>query len=134
MILDWMKGRVALGILSRDGREGGEGKKAAVNAPQSKRFARDGEVRWSRQRLDCGGFSTAFRDDQQGASALKGRHVRALHNPQSEFRIGNGRTGRTRKAGGLVASRKAGRKGTHFLNSVWDGRCCLLPFIQNMLS
>jgi hypothetical protein len=34
----------------------------------------------------------------------------------------NGRTGRTRKQDGLVASRKAGRKGTLFLNSFWDGR------------
>ena len=34
--------------------------KAAVNAPQSRRFARLGEARQSRQRLDCGGFSTAF--------------------------------------------------------------------------
>jgi hypothetical protein len=83
---------VALGILSRDGREGGEGKKAAVNAPQSKRFARDGEVSWSRQRLDCGGFSTAFRDAQQGASALKA--PTCPRTPQSEFCIGNGRTGR----------------------------------------
>jgi hypothetical protein len=31
-----------------------------VNAPQSRRFAKFGDVRWSRQRLECGGFSTAF--------------------------------------------------------------------------
>jgi hypothetical protein len=35
--------------------------KAAVNAPQSRRFALCGDARWSRQRLECGGFSTAFR-------------------------------------------------------------------------
>jgi hypothetical protein len=34
--------------------------KAAVNAPQSRRFARFSEARWSRQRLECGGFSAAF--------------------------------------------------------------------------
>ena len=33
---------------------------AAVNAPQSRRFAKFGDVRQSRQRLECGGFSTAF--------------------------------------------------------------------------
>ena len=33
---------------------------AAVNAPQSRRFAKFSDVRQSRQRLDCGGFSTAF--------------------------------------------------------------------------
>jgi hypothetical protein len=31
-----------------------------VNAPQSKRFARFNDVQQSRQRLECGGFSTAF--------------------------------------------------------------------------
>jgi len=35
--------------------------KAAVNAPHSKRFARCEDARWPRQRLECGGFSTAFR-------------------------------------------------------------------------
>jgi hypothetical protein len=35
--------------------------KAAVNAPLSKRFARCGDARWLRQRLECGDFSTAFR-------------------------------------------------------------------------
>jgi hypothetical protein len=35
--------------------------KAAVNAPQSKRFAGFEDARQSRQRLECGGFSTAFR-------------------------------------------------------------------------
>jgi hypothetical protein len=35
-------------------------RKAAVNAPQSRRFAKFGEARQSRQRLDCGGFSTAL--------------------------------------------------------------------------
>jgi len=34
--------------------------KAAVNAPQSKRFARFGPARWSRKRPECGGFSPAF--------------------------------------------------------------------------
>jgi hypothetical protein len=34
--------------------------KAAVNAPQSKRFAWFEDARQSRQRLECGGFSTAF--------------------------------------------------------------------------
>jgi sugar lactone lactonase YvrE len=37
-----------------------------VNAPQSKRFAKFHSIRWSRQRLECGGLSTAFRDVQQG--------------------------------------------------------------------
>jgi hypothetical protein len=39
------------------------GRKAAVNAPQSRRFARFGDVWWSRQSRiagECGGFSTAF--------------------------------------------------------------------------
>jgi hypothetical protein len=34
--------------------------KAAVNAPQSKRFAKFPASPSSRQRLDCGGFSTAL--------------------------------------------------------------------------
>jgi len=34
--------------------------KAAVNAPHSTRFARFYNVRRSRQRLECGDFSTAF--------------------------------------------------------------------------
>src|SRR6516162_8630479 len=34
--------------------------RAAVNAPQSKRFAETQPARQSRKRLDCGGFSTAF--------------------------------------------------------------------------
>jgi hypothetical protein len=34
--------------------------KAAVNAPQSKRFAQYENAQTTRQRLDCGGFSTAF--------------------------------------------------------------------------
>jgi hypothetical protein len=36
-----------------------------------------------------------------------------MNHLKSECRRGNGRTGRTRKAG---------RKGTHFLKSFWDGR------------
>jgi hypothetical protein len=35
-------------------------RKAAVNAPQSRRFAKFEDVRQVRQRLDCGDFSTAF--------------------------------------------------------------------------
>ncbi len=42
---------------------------AAVNAPQSRRFATDWAARLSRQRLECGGFSTAF-DDKQDATML----------------------------------------------------------------
>jgi hypothetical protein len=34
--------------------------KAAVNAPQSKRFAKFAASAPTRQRLDCGGFSAAF--------------------------------------------------------------------------
>jgi hypothetical protein len=34
--------------------------KAAVNAPHSKRFARFASITPTRQRLDCGDFSTAF--------------------------------------------------------------------------
>jgi hypothetical protein len=34
--------------------------KAAVNAPQSRRFARFADDGQSRQRLEWGGFSTAF--------------------------------------------------------------------------
>jgi hypothetical protein len=34
--------------------------KAAVNAPHSRRFAKVEASRQSRQRLECGGFSTAF--------------------------------------------------------------------------
>ena len=34
--------------------------KAALKAPQSKRFAKFEEARRARQRLDCGGFSAAF--------------------------------------------------------------------------
>jgi hypothetical protein len=40
-------------------------RKAAVNAPQSRRFAKFGEARQSRQRLDCGGFSTAFEEGRR---------------------------------------------------------------------
>jgi hypothetical protein len=40
----------------------------AVNAPQSRRFARVGEARQSRQRLDCGDFSTAFERETMGES------------------------------------------------------------------
>jgi hypothetical protein len=34
--------------------------KAAVNSPHSRRFAKSEALRQSRQRLDCGGFGTAF--------------------------------------------------------------------------
>ena len=34
--------------------------KAAVNAPHSKRFAKFEDAGFTRQRLECGGFSTAF--------------------------------------------------------------------------
>jgi hypothetical protein len=34
--------------------------KAAVNAPQSRRFAKFNDAGRARQRLECGGFSTAF--------------------------------------------------------------------------
>ena len=47
-----------------------------------------------------------------GAVRRKVRATGSTLQPQSEFRMGNGRTGRTRKAG---------QKGTHFLNSFWDG-------------
>ncbi len=43
--------------------------KAAVNAPHSKRFARFDIARQSRQHLECGGFSTAFRLANQPAIA-----------------------------------------------------------------
>jgi hypothetical protein len=39
-------------------------KKAAVNAPPSRRFAKFKYAGHSRQRLDCGGFSTAFSRDE----------------------------------------------------------------------
>jgi len=50
--------------------------KAAVNAPQSKRFAKCQAIRQSRQRLDCGGFSTA-----RAAGTAEGRKptTRALY-------------------------------------------------------
>ncbi len=38
----------------------GVGKKAAVNAPQSRRFAQTGRLLKRAQRLDCGCFSTAL--------------------------------------------------------------------------
>ena len=41
-------------------RADGAGGKAAVNAPQSRRFAKFEDAGHARQRLDCGGFSTAF--------------------------------------------------------------------------
>ncbi len=34
--------------------------KAAVNAPQSRRFAKFNDAGQARQRLECGGFSTAL--------------------------------------------------------------------------
>jgi hypothetical protein len=34
--------------------------KAPMNAPQSRRFAKFSDAGWSRQRLKCGGFSTAL--------------------------------------------------------------------------
>jgi hypothetical protein len=34
--------------------------KAAVNAPQSKRFAKQEAPRQSRERMECGGFSAAL--------------------------------------------------------------------------
>jgi hypothetical protein len=40
-------------------------RKAAVNAPQSRRFARFEKTPPSRQRLDCGGFSAAFEKGRQ---------------------------------------------------------------------
>jgi hypothetical protein len=39
--------------------------KAAVNAPHSKRFAKFTAAKQSRQRLECGGFSTAFANPQR---------------------------------------------------------------------
>ena len=44
---------------------------AAVNAPQSKRFAKFGAARQSRQRLGCGGFSPAFLRVWRGWKVLK---------------------------------------------------------------
>jgi hypothetical protein len=45
-------------------------RKAAVNAPQSRRFVKFGEARQSRQRLDCDGFSTAFVSDNTNILAF----------------------------------------------------------------
>ncbi len=45
------------------------GGKAVLKPPHSKRFAKFGDIRQSRQRLDCGGFSTAF-----GSARRPGAH------------------------------------------------------------
>ena len=42
------------------------GAKAALKSPQSKRFATSDCVWPARQRLDCGGFSAAFRAGDKG--------------------------------------------------------------------
>jgi len=47
---------------------------AALKPPQSRRFAPHGDLAGSRQRLDCGGFSTAF-EPAQAPSPLQGSWV-----------------------------------------------------------
>jgi hypothetical protein len=67
--------------------------KAAVNAPHCKRFARCEDARWSRQHLECGDFSTAFRTFRHpnSAGAMGGRGAPAngtdwSRTPHAEFR------------------------------------------------
>jgi len=52
--------------------------KAAVNAPQSRRFARFADTWQTRERLDCGGFSTAFMRRTQSSKTN-------LHNAPIDF-------------------------------------------------
>jgi len=44
--------------------------KAAVNAPQSKRFAMFDSAGYARQRLECGGFSTALGGGNELATSM----------------------------------------------------------------
>ena len=53
--------------------------KAAVNAPQSKRFAKSESAGQARERLDCGGFSAAF-EDNGGSLAGKSWNLTGLPN------------------------------------------------------
>jgi hypothetical protein len=61
--------------------------KAAVNAPQSRRFAYFGDDEQSRQRLDCGGFSTALGERQQLIFICISSAAKKIPSGQISFRV-----------------------------------------------
>jgi hypothetical protein len=53
--------------------------KAALEPPQSKRFARSGGASHSRQRLDCGGFSAALGARYPTRTPLPGSSITTIN-------------------------------------------------------
>ena len=69
-------------------RDGGAIATAVLKPPHSKRFAKFGADKQSRQRLECGGFSTAVSRQQVTASTGAARPVPAYPRAGSFFSIG----------------------------------------------